>query len=85
MNTVITPKIVASNVRIWRGHLGIKQHVVAAELGVCRKWYGDLENGRVRFKVDQLLVIAQLFNISPGEFFKEKIDFEKQKIAPPRI
>ena len=85
MITVITPKRVALNIRAWREHLGFKQHVVADEIGVSRKWYVDLENGKVKFKVDHVLVIAQFFEIPPTEFFKAETDFNKQKIASPEL
>lgn len=85
MSTVISLKMVANNVRAWRNHLGIKQHVVADELDVRREWYVKLENGQAGFKVDQLLIIAHLFQISPGVFFKEKLEFDQQKNIPPEI
>ena len=77
--------MVANNVRAWREHLGLKQHVVADELDVRREWYVKLENGQVGFKVEQLLVIAHLFQISPDAFFKEKPEFDQQKMPPPEI
>jgi transcriptional regulator with XRE-family HTH domain len=85
MYTVISLKMVANNVRAWREHLGMKQHVVADELGVRREWYVKLENGQVGFKVEQVLIIAHLFQISPEAFFKEKPEFGQQKNAPPKI
>lgn len=75
--------MVANNVRAWRNHLGMKQHVVADELGVRREWYVKLENGQVRFKVDQLLIIARVLEVAPEEFLKEKVDFNQQKSTPP--
>lgn len=85
MSTVISLKMVANNVRAWREHLGLKQHVVADEIDVRREWYVKLENGQVGFKVEQLLIIAHLFQISPEAFFKEKSEFDQQKNAPPEI
>lgn len=76
--------MVANNVRAWREHLGLKQHVVADELDVRREWYVKLENGQVGFKVEQVLIIAQLFQIPPEAFFKEKPEFDQQKMPPPR-
>ncbi|WP_373550646.1 helix-turn-helix domain-containing protein [Haliscomenobacter sp.] len=71
--------------RAWREHLGLKQHVVADEIGVRREWYVKLENGQVGFKVEQLLVIAHLFQISPEAFFKEKPEFDQQKMPSTGI
>ncbi|AEE49718.1 helix-turn-helix transcriptional regulator [Haliscomenobacter hydrossis] len=85
MATVISIKMVANNVRAWRNHLGLKQHVVADELDVRREWYVKLENGQAGFKVEQLLIIAHLFQISPEAFFKEKPEFDQQKKCPPEI
>ena len=77
--------MVANNVRAWRTHLGFKQHVIADELGVRREWYVKLENGQVDFKIKHLLIIAQVLDVALEEFFKDKVEFEKQKSAPPRI
>lgn len=85
MSTVISLKMVANNVRSWRNHLGLKQHVVADELDVRREWYVKLENGQVGFKVEQVLIIAHLFQVPPEAFFKEKPEFDQQKNAPPEI
>jgi len=79
MGAVITNKMVANNVRAWRNHLGLKQHVVADELDVRREWYVKLENGQTSIKVEHLIVIARLFQISPALFFKEKTEFDQQK------
>lgn len=79
MSTVITSKKIAANVRIWRDYIGIKQQVVADELGICREWYVKLENGQSNFSIKQLLTIARLFDVEPEVFFKERVKFDKQK------
>lgn len=79
MSTVINSKMVAANVRAWRNFLGIKQQVVADELEIRREWYVKLENGLANLRVEQLLTIARLFDVEPEEFFKTKVDFERQK------
>ncbi|MDX2067107.1 MAG: helix-turn-helix transcriptional regulator [Haliscomenobacter sp.] len=79
MSTVITSRKIAANVRIWRDYIGIKQQVVADELGICREWYVKLENGQSNFSIEQLLTIARLFDIEPEVFFKERVKFDKQK------
>lgn len=73
--------MVAANVRTWRNFLGIKQQVVADELGIRREWYGKLENGQANLNVEQLLTIARLFEVKPEDFFKAKIDFDGYKSA----
>lgn len=85
MSTVITPKMVASNVRNWRIHLGFKQHVIADELGMSREWSIKLENGQVDLKIKHLLIIAQVLGIALEDFFKEKLELTKQKSAPLKL
>lgn len=74
--------MVANNVRAWREHLGLKQHVVADEIGVRREWYVKLENGQVGFKVEQVLIIAHLFQISPEAFLQKSLNLTNKKHLP---
>lgn len=76
---MISTQTISLNVRLWREHLGIKQQTVADELNVSRKWYGELENGKASFNVEQILTIARLFGIDPNEFFQKTVNL------PPKL
>jgi transcriptional regulator with XRE-family HTH domain len=76
---MISTQIISLNARLWREYLGIKQQTVADELNVSRKWYGELENGKASFNVEQILAIARLFDVDPNEFFQKAVNL------PPKI
>lgn len=67
---MISPKTVAENIRYWRELRNYKQEFVADQAGISRRWYVQLENGQVNFKVKHVLSIAEVLSIEPEILFK---------------
>lgn len=82
---MLSSQRISLNVRLWREYLSIKQQIVADELNVSRKWYGELENGKASFNVEQILILARLFCLDPQEFFLADVNLPPKTPAPVEL
>ena len=82
MDKIINKKL-AERIKALRGELGLSQEELAKRLGVSRPKISQMENGEVRITVEELVTLANIFNISVGgmmDFNKTpQVIFEKGK------
>jgi len=55
---------------------GISQQQICDYTGISQKYLSDLENGKRNIGLDTIIMLANYFNISIGDFFLEVEHFE---------
>ena len=77
---VSDPAALGALIRVLRLRMGFSQIEAAALLGVGRRWYNDLENGKETIRVGMIFAVLESFNCSlaisgPGaEFTVEELE-----------
>jgi len=59
-----------------RKNRGISQQQICDYTGISQKYLSDLENGKRNIGLDTIIMLANYFNISIGDFFLEVEHFE---------
>ncbi len=54
-----------------RKSLGLSYETVAKEVGICKAYYWQIENGNRRVYYDLALRIARVFKLKPDDLFYE--------------
>jgi transcriptional regulator with XRE-family HTH domain len=57
----------------------LKQEDVAKKIGKSQNYYSKMENGERDFSLKNLMILMDVFEIDPVDFFKEVKKLEKQK------
>jgi len=55
---------------------GISQQQICDYTGISQKYLSDLENGKRNIGLDTIIMLANYFNLSIGDFFLEVEHFE---------
>lgn len=55
---------------------GISQRQICEYSGLSQKYVSDIENGKRNLGIDTIVMLANFFNISIGDFFLEVEHFE---------
>jgi len=55
---------VRNNLKQLREDSGVKQKIVAEQLGISANYYSQIENGHRSLQVDHLLKLRDIFNVS---------------------
>ena len=70
--------IIRNNVRYYRLKNCYTQKQVSEHLNIDEKHFNRLENGYYNFTLENLDLLAQLFNKEPWEFLKERHKFDEK-------
>ncbi len=65
IDTSAEVKFVLENIKSTRVSLGMSQDTVAKHLQISQNAYSRIERGAGRMRVEQFLVVCQLFNADP--------------------
>jgi len=55
---------IRNNLKQLREDSGVKQKVVAEQLGISANYYSQIENGHRSLQIDHLLKLRDIFNVS---------------------
>ena len=55
---------VRNNLKQLREDSGVKQKIVAEQLGISANYYSQIENGHRSLQIDHLLKLRDIFNVS---------------------
>lgn len=65
---------IGHNIQLWRKARNLEQKQVAEEIGMTQSAYSRLESGETQIRVDQLIQLAQVFNVSARKLLGSLLD-----------
>ena len=66
-----TAKIIGKNLKQARKDKGYTQKEVAAKLRMTQQQYSRFETGKFELNYDQILILCELYEITPNELFEK--------------
>ena len=66
-----TAKIIGKNLKEARKLKGYTQKEVAAKLRMTQQQYSRFETGKFELNYDQILILCELYEITPNELFEK--------------
>jgi transcriptional regulator with XRE-family HTH domain len=65
--------LICDKIRKFRYDKGLTQEKVANHLNISQNAYHKIENGRTKLLVVTLLMLADIFEVNPNDFFDSSI------------